>query len=96
MENNKSFFSTLFDFSFSEFVTIKIVKILFIIGIILALIGAITFIVAGFNLSTVAGIVFLLISPIIFLLYVLFIRVWLEIIIVIFRIADNTKIMAEK
>ncbi|MBN1949438.1 MAG: DUF4282 domain-containing protein [Candidatus Cloacimonetes bacterium] len=96
MENNNSFFSTLFDFSFSEFITIKIVKVLFIIGIILAIIGAITFIVAGFNLSTVAGIVFLLISPIIFLLYILLIRVWLEIIIVIFRIADNTKIMAGK
>lgn len=96
MQESKSFLSALFDFSFSEFITIKIIKVLYVIGIILAGIAALFMIGGGFGTSFFAGILALIISPIIFLLYVLVVRIWLELIIVLFKIADNTKIMAEK
>jgi len=96
MQEKKGFLGALFDFSFSEFITIKLIKILYILGIIFSTIVAIIFIVSGFNISTGVGIIFLILSPIIFLLYVILIRIWLEIIIVIFKIAENTKQLAEK
>ncbi len=96
MEEQKGFLGALFDFSFSDFITIKLIKILYILGIIFSGIAAIMVIVNGFNISAGAGIIFLILSPLFFLLYVILVRVWLEIIIVIFRIAENTKQMVEK
>ena len=96
MREKKGFLGALFDFSFSEFITVKLIKILYILGIIFSTIVAIIFIVSGFNISTGVGIIFLILSPIIFLLYVILIRIWLEIIIVVFKIAENTKQLAEK
>ena len=83
----KGFFEALFDFSFSEFLTPKIIKILYGVGLILAVIGALIFIVSGFHRSVGVGIVFLIISPIVFLLYALGARIYMEILIVLFRIA---------
>ena len=96
MQDGKSFLAALFDFSFSEFITIKLIKILYVVGMIMAGIGALFMIGGGFRASFFAGLLALIISPIVFLLYVLVIRIWLELIIVLFKIADNTKIIAQK
>ncbi|MCF7793473.1 MAG: DUF4282 domain-containing protein [Candidatus Cloacimonetes bacterium] len=90
MEEKKGFLGALFDFSFSEFITTKVIKFLFILGVVISIILAIGFIVAGFNMSTALGILFLILSPLCFLIYVILIRIWLEIIIVVFKIAENT------
>ncbi len=91
METGKSFLGALFDFSFSDFITPKIIKVLYILGVVLAGLYALFFIVLGFNLGTGSGTVFLLLSPLIFLIMVIFIRVGLEIYLVIFQIGDNTR-----
>jgi hypothetical protein len=96
MQDSKSFLAALFDFSFSEFITVKLIKILYVIGIIIAGIAALIMIGGGFRASFFAGLLALIISPIVFLLYILVIRIWLELIIVLFKIADNTKNIAEK
>jgi Domain of unknown function (DUF4282) len=96
MTQEKGFFGSLFDFSFSDFITIKIIKFLYMLGMIIAALAAIGVIVAGFGKSIMAGIGALIISPVIFLLYIIMFRVWLEIIIVVFRIADNTGKMADR
>ncbi|KQC08308.1 MAG: hypothetical protein APR54_00480 [Candidatus Cloacimonas sp. SDB] len=96
MVENKSFLAALFDVSFSEFITTKLIKIIFVIGIVIAAIVALFFIIGAFVSSFWAGLGSLIISPIIFLIYVLIIRIWLELIIVIFKIAENSKIVAEK
>lgn len=86
----KGFFASLFDMSFSDFVTIRIIKFLYILGIILAGIAGLVFIVSGFANGIGTGILFLLLSPFIVLVYILMTRIWLELIIVVFRIAENT------
>jgi hypothetical protein len=93
---NKSFFGGLFDLSFKEFVTIRVIKVLYVLAIILAAIAAIGFIVSGFAAGGAEGVIMLVLSPLIFFLYVLAARVWLEIIVVIFRIADNTSTIVER
>lgn len=90
MMTEKGSIGILFDLSFSEFVTTRVIKILFIIGILFAALGALMVIIAGFNNGWGVGILALLLSPLVFLLYVLLARIWCEMIIVIFRIAENT------
>lgn len=80
----------LFDLSFSEFVTTRVIKLLFIIGVAFAAIGTLALIVGGFSDGAGKGFLFLILSPILFLLYVLGARIWCEMIIVLFRIAENT------
>lgn len=87
----KGFFASLFDLSFTEFVTPRIIKVLFLLAIILLAVGALGVIVNGFANSLLLGLAALVFSPILFLLYVLCVRVWLEVIIIMFRIADNTR-----
>ena len=97
MGNEKGFFEAIFDLSFSEFVTIKIIKFLYVLAIIASATMTIIFIVGGFATESVAvGVLFLLLSPVIFMLYVLMARVWLELIIVVFKIAENTSRLIEE
>ena len=95
MKDRKGFLSTLFDFSFSEFVTLRIISILYGIWMVMAGIGALIVIVAGFQQSAVLGIVALLLSPVLFCLWLLMGRIMFESTIVLFRIAANTKKMAD-
>jgi len=84
------FLRTLLDFSFSQFVGLKIVKFLYGLSILFAVLLALSFIVAGFNASTWLGILALLIgAPLTFLLTVISSRVLLEMVLVIFRMADR-------
>ena len=86
----KTFLSSLFDFSFSDFIATKVVGIIYglsILGIILFILATI---VVGFGNSFAAGIGALIISPIIALLYLLFVRVGLESLIAGIRTAENT------
>lgn len=86
----KGFFSRLFDLSFETFITTSIIKVLYIIFIVVAGLGALGYIGLGFSINAGAGVIFLILSPIFFLLYVIMARVWLEIVIVLFRINDQT------
>jgi len=78
----------LFDFSFSQFVTTQLIRFLYGMGIVIGVVVALGTIVAGFNQGAGTGVVALIFSPIIFLLILIVFRVQLEIIIVIFRIAE--------
>jgi len=91
----KGFFASLFDLSFSEFVTIRLIKVLYILGIAGAVLGGLAFIIGGFANGAGIGILFLLLSPVLILFYILIVRIWLELIIVVFRIADNTSQMVK-
>jgi len=93
---NRGPISMLFDLSFTEFVTTRIIKIIFIIGIVLAAILAFALIIGGFSAGTGRGILFLILSPLVFLFYVLLARIWCEVIIVLFRIAENTSRMVDQ
>ena len=93
---NKGAIGMLFDLSFTEFVTTRFIKFLFIIGVVFAAIGALALIVAGFRGGAGKGILFLILSPIVFFLYVLLARIWCEMIIVVFRIAENTSRLVDQ
>lgn len=91
---DKGFFGSLFDLSFSEFITPRIIKLLFIISIIVSAIFAGMLLVRWLYMGDGAAFLALIGAPLLFLLYVIMARVWLEVIMVLFRIADNTDQLA--
>ena len=91
MEEEKCFCSCLFDLSFNDFITKKVVKILYMIGIAIAGIAAITLIVKAFYGSFATGLVHIIAAPIVFILIVIALRIYLELVLTLFRIEENTR-----
>lgn len=87
--------ATLFDFSFSEFITLKMLKVLY--ALVIAALGllALLFVFAGFQLSFLTGVGSVVGAGVLFLLAVTLARIWLEAAVVFFRIAENTAEVAE-
>jgi hypothetical protein len=79
-----SMLKTLLDYRFTRFITVNIVQILYVLGVI-----------AMLRASVWVGLLALVFSPLVFLISVLVLRVYLELIVVIFRIAENTRISAD-
>jgi hypothetical protein len=93
--DSQGFLSSLFDYSFSNFVTSKIVKVLYVLTTIMAVLWTILLIVAAFNASSTFGVLTLLIiGPFFFLLTMTYARVVLEVLIVLFRISENVSAIA--
>jgi fatty acid desaturase len=88
----KKFFllRVLFDFSFNQFVSPKIFKFLYGLSMLCAALIALLFVIAGFKNSMGFGFLALFIgTPLIFLLTVIYSRVLLEMVLVIFRISEH-------
>lgn len=93
----KGFIGRLFDLSFNEFITTKIIKVLFIIAIIGSAFGGLAIMLGLFASKSFWGVIGGLIAgPVVFFLYVIMARVWMEVLIVLFRIAENTAKIAGK
>lgn len=86
-------FRSLADFTFSRFVTTDIVRLLYILSIAWHALVALAIAVSGFTQDVAVGLLGLFVSPVYFFLAVLFSRVVLEIVVVVFRIADYLRDM---
>jgi len=91
------FFSSLFDFSFTSFVTPKIIKFIFILTLALIALGILAFVVAGFGQGFGYGLLMLLVvAPIMGVVYLLLARMWLEVVIVLFRMEEHLAELAKR
>ena len=89
------FFSSLFDLSFSRLVTTRVIKVLYILLLVVIGLGLLGFIVAAIASGGAGAIVAALIAgPLVALLYVVYARVFLEIILAIFRILESNREIA--
>ncbi len=112
-KQTKNFLQALFDISFSEFVTTRLIKVLYVLGIIfyaivtiiwllLALNGVYTALLTGFYgvgevlLALLALVLALVFYPLFFLFSVIVLRVLLELVVVIFRIAESARDIARR
>jgi hypothetical protein len=93
----KGFVGSLFDFSFSSLVTPKIIKFIYVLLTIWTALVGIFFLIIGFRTGGIAGGLFTLIivEPIFILLTLGIWRVVLEAFMVVFRIYEETKKIAE-
>jgi hypothetical protein len=86
---NKGFLKSLFDVSFSSFVTTKVVKLIYVLTLIWIGLWAIGWIVWAFERNSGLGALFLLVvAPLVSLFIAVYSRMVLEFIIAVFRIAE--------
>ena len=88
-DTKNSFWQSLFDFDFKEFITIRLAGLIYALAIALISLFTLIFIIDGFGISFLRGILNLIISPAVFLILVTGTRVWLEITVVLFDIARD-------
>ncbi len=85
----KGFFERLLDFSFQYFITQKYAKLLYGIHLLLGLIVGTWYVFNGFQASTSQGLLSLLLAVVAYFLWILYVRVALEVLVAVFRTADN-------
>ena len=91
------FISALFDFSFRELITPKVIRVLYLLSVILiglfSLFALVSALATGEIFAILAALV---VIPIFALLYVIGARVYMEILIVIFRIGEDVADIADR
>lgn len=85
----KGFFASLLDFSFTSFITPKLVPLLYILGLVFALVSFVIYLGVGFSLPAGYGALILIPALIAAVLTVIFARVGSEVIMVAFRIYER-------
>lgn len=95
--DSKGFFGALFDFSFTSFVTTRIIKVLYALILVLAVLSALFFTVTMFGVNAGLGLVTLIIGDPLFIIIVMaFWRLVLEAFVVVFRIAEDVRALRER
>jgi hypothetical protein len=90
------FLSRLFDFTFTHFVTPSLIKILYILSLVAIGLGFLVIVIVGFTQGFLNGLGALIFAGIGAMIYVILARLWLEIVIVLFRIEEYTERIANK
>jgi hypothetical protein len=95
--DSKGFFGALFDFSFTSFVTTRIIKVLYALILVLAVLSALLFTITMFRVNAVLGLLTLIIGDPLFIIIVMaFWRLVLESFVVVFRIAEDVRALRER
>ncbi len=92
--DQKGFFATLFDLSFTQFITPRVVKFFYVLSIILLALATIVLVFFVLTQAPVPGSLkyaIIPLAPIVFFLFLITIRMWFELTIVFFRIEKNTR-----
>jgi Domain of unknown function (DUF4282) len=93
----RGFLSALFDFSFTSFVTTKIIKVLYALIMVLVSLSALVFTISAFRSNAVFGLLVLVIGDPLFIIIVMaFWRLVLESFVVVFRIAEDIRALRER
>jgi Domain of unknown function (DUF4282) len=93
----RGFLSALFDFSFTSFVTTRIIKVLYVLIMVLVMLSALIFTIGAFHGSMTRGLVTLIIGDPLFIIIVMaFWRLILESFVVRFRIAEDVRALRER
>jgi len=94
---SRGFLSALFDFSFTSFVTTRIIKVLYVLITVLVSLVALFYTIIAFRLSTGFGLLVLIIGdPLYIIIVMAFWRLVLEAFVVVFRIAEDVRAIRER
>ena len=93
----RGFMSSLFDFSFTSFVTTKIIKVLYVLITVLVALSWLGYSAIAFRASAVFGVIVLVIvGPLFGIIVLAFWRLVLESFVVVFRIAEDLRAVRER
>lgn len=93
---NPGFFAGLFDFSFSKFITTKVLGVLYALIVVALAIGWLVAVIGGFTTNVWLGLAALILGPIFLLVYLIFARITLEFYAAAIRTASNTGQLVEQ
>ena len=79
----------MFDLSFTHFITTRLIKVIYLICIVLSVISGMAMLVIGISRGIGAGILAFILAPLAVVLEIMIVRVLLEIVVVLFRIAED-------
>lgn len=88
------FFEALMDTRFDHLITPSLIRFLYVVAIVVLALGALAVIIAGFAESAGTGIILLILAPLGALIYLIVTRLWLELIVVAFKIRDAVEEVA--
>jgi len=95
--DSRGFLSALFDFSFTSFVTTRIIKVLYVLILVLVSLVALVYTIIAFRLSMGFGLLVLVIGdPLYIIIVMAFWRLVLEAFVVVFRIAEDVRAIRER
>jgi cellulose synthase/poly-beta-1,6-N-acetylglucosamine synthase-like glycosyltransferase len=93
---DRGFFATLFDFSFTSFITLKFMKVIYAIAVgLILLVGAIFFLAmlvrgGGSTLLAIVGV------PVVTMAYLVLVRLSFELVAQFFRIGEHVRLIAQQ
>lgn len=96
MRDPRGFVGALFDFSFTEFVTTKVLRVLYGVAIGVWAVGGLVILASSLNGPILFALGALVLVPLAFLAAVTLTRIWCELVIVAFRLADHAAETAEQ
>ena len=95
-QNELGFFPSLFDFKMTNFITMRVIRLLYAISAVLIVIAGAIAMIAGLMGSYGGGsakILVVIFVPLGTLLYLIIVRLWVEFLANLYRIGDNTQKM---
>ncbi len=86
----------LLDFGFRQFITLGVIKVLYLLG--MGMIGLVLLValIGAFTQGGLAALAVLVVGPLVALVWLIFLRVWLELVVVIFRLGENTSKLVQQ
>lgn len=86
----KGFLRSLYDFGFTSLITMRIIKFVYALLVISYSIVAVILLLVGLASGKPAGILLAIIFvPIFYLIYLIMLRIWMEVIVVFFKIGED-------
>lgn len=93
----KSFIGSLFDFSFSSFVTLRVIRVLYVLITVFYSLIALTFFISLLAKHTPASIIIAIVGvPIVYFIYLIIARITMEVLMVIFNIGKDVRRIRER
>lgn len=86
----KGLLRSLFDFGFTSLITTKIIRVVYALLVVLYSLFALGLFFTGLASGSAAGVLFaLFVVPLGYLVYLILIRIWMEFLVVVFRMGDD-------
>lgn len=93
---NENFLSIMKDTQFKHFITPRLVGILYMLAAAIGIVIAFLQIVSAFEIRWWIGLLAIVIAPVGYLIFMLFVRVTLESLVALIRTAENTTLLLEQ
>jgi len=90
----KGFFASLFDFGFTSFITLKLMSGVYGLLVVLTLLAGVFLVVVGISRGGMDAVGAIVVVPVVTLIYLVLMRVSMEMVALFFRIGENTNLMA--